>query len=87
MSDILEQLYYGEYRAAEQVSSREYRKETEEREPLWGQVREALGERAADRLWGSHRAFLRTSARDSFREGFYLGTLLMLELFYGDHHR
>ncbi len=81
MTDILEQLFYGEYKADRGPSAAQ-RKLMEEGEALWEQVYKAAGDEMGDRLWKNQCAMSLTESLGCFKEGFYLGTMLMLELFY-----
>lgn len=83
MTDILDQIYYGEY-SGQSGASRVYRKLMAEGEPLWEAVYAAAGQETADRLQSNQCALQRVNARDSFKEGFRLGDLLMLDLLYGE---
>ena len=82
MTDILDQIYYGEY-TGQNNASRAYQLLMAEGEPLWEKIYAAAGKEVADELQSNQCALLRVSGRDSFKEGFLLGTLLMLEIFYG----
>ena len=82
MTDILEQLYFGEY-TGQNNASRSYRLLMEKGEPLWEKVYAAAGKELADQLQSNQCALARVGGQDSFKEGFILGTLLMLEIFYG----
>ena len=82
MTDILDQIYYGEY-TGQNNASRCYQSLMEKGEPLWEKIYAAAGKETADALQSNQCALLRVSGRDSFKEGFLLGTLLMLEIFYG----
>ena len=82
MTDILDQIYYGEY-TGQNNASRCYQSLMEKGESLWEKVYAAAGKETTDALQSNQSALLRVSGRDSFKEGFLLGTLLMLEIFYG----
>lgn len=83
MTDILEQIFYGEYSAADRVPSAAYRKLMDQSKPLWDRVYDAVGKEVGDRLWENQCAMTRAESLETFKEGAYLGAMLMLELLYG----
>ena len=80
ITDIREQLFYGEYKADRGPSA--YREQMDKGDRLWSRVYETMGKADGDKLWENMCALLRVDSLDCFKEGVYLGTLLMLELFY-----
>ena len=82
MKNILEQIYYGNelrpFRPDE-----EYKTLSEESERLWDEAHEKLGFREAERLWEKTMQLASREGFFDFRDGFYLGAGLMLELLQG----
>ena len=60
-----------------------YKALMEQSVPLWNKVYDTVGKEGGERLWENQCAMARTESLETFKEGFYLGTRLMLELFYG----
>lgn len=83
MTDIFEQLFYGEYAPGDRLTSRTLRMLTERGQPLWDRAYEALGQEKAGELWSNQCAVTRVSSLEAFKEGAFLGVALMLELFCG----
>ena len=81
MTDILEQLFYGEYKA-ERPPSAAYRKLMDKGDMLWEQVYKTAGKDVGDKLFDNLCALLRIDSLDYFKGGVYLGAILMLELLY-----
>ena len=83
MSDILEQLFYGEYNVVNMGPSAEYKALMEQSVPLWNKVYDTVGKEGGERLWENQCAMALTESVEAFREGVSLGMRLMLDLFYG----
>lgn len=80
MTSILDQLYYGQFDLCAMPVSDEYKKCAKKLSPYWDQMGEQLGMSFCTDFSNALAEQESIREREMFREGFRLGSRLMLEL-------
>lgn len=80
MESILDQLYYGQFDLSGSAPSKEYKDCCKKIRPFWEKIEERLGSDDCTDFSNALAEQESIREREMFREGFRLGSRLMLEL-------